>query len=96
MGSADLFWTGRERKMQNENLCLQRDSNPRHTTARQVNQRVRPLCHVALMMFRGYVWMDNGMQINKTITWQHVSNWLLYLNRMSDKIYISYLNVDFS
>ena len=33
MGSADLFGTGRERKIQNENLCLQRDSNSRrHAT----------------------------------------------------------------
>ena len=28
MGSADLFGTGRERKIQNENICFQLDSNP--------------------------------------------------------------------
>ena len=27
MGSADLFGTGREQKIQNENICSQRDSN---------------------------------------------------------------------
>ena len=30
MGSADLFITGRERKIRKENICLQRDSNPVH------------------------------------------------------------------
>ena len=43
---------------------------------------------------------DSGTQINKTISWQHVSNWFwlhVYLNWLSDlKIYISYLNVDIS
>ena len=28
MGAAELFGTGREPKIQSENLCLQRDSNP--------------------------------------------------------------------
>ena len=43
MDTAELFGTGRERKIQSENICLQRDSNPRHATPRQVNQRFRPL-----------------------------------------------------
>ena len=30
MGSADLFRTGREGKIQNENICFQRDSIPHH------------------------------------------------------------------
>ena len=30
MGFADLFGTGRERKIQNENICFERDSNPHH------------------------------------------------------------------
>ena len=34
-GSVDLFGTGRERKIQNENICLQRDSNPRPASPRQ-------------------------------------------------------------
>ena len=34
-GSVDLFGTGRERTIQNENICLQRDSNPLH--ARKVS-----------------------------------------------------------
>ena len=48
MGFADLFGTERERK-----ICLQRDSNPLHATPRQVNQRIRPLGHDALMMSSG-------------------------------------------
>ena len=28
IGSAKLFDTGRERKIQNENICIKRDSNP--------------------------------------------------------------------
>ena len=53
MGSADLFGTGRERKIKNENICLQWDSNPRLDTPRQVNQRFRPLGHDTLMMICG-------------------------------------------
>ena len=55
MGSADLFGTGKELKIQNENICFQRDSNPRNTTPRQVNQRFRPLGHDALMMISGLI-----------------------------------------
>ena len=32
MGSANLFGTGRERKIQNENICLQQDSNSPHAS----------------------------------------------------------------
>ena len=35
--------TGRERKVQNENISHLRDSNPRQATPRQVYQRFRPL-----------------------------------------------------
>ena len=45
MGSADLFGTGRERKIQNENICFQRDSKPHHVSQRQESQRSRPLGH---------------------------------------------------
>ena len=34
-GSVDLFGTGRERKIQNENIWLQRDSNPNPASPRQ-------------------------------------------------------------
>ena len=34
-GSVDLFGTGRERKIQNENICLQRDSNLHPASPRQ-------------------------------------------------------------
>ena len=43
MYTAELFGMGKEQKIQNENICLQRDSNPRHPNPRQVNQRFRPL-----------------------------------------------------
>ena len=45
MGSAVLFGTGRERKIQNEIICFQRDSNPYHATPRHESQRLRPLDH---------------------------------------------------
>ena len=38
MGSADLFVTERERKIQNENICFQRDSNPHRASPRQESQ----------------------------------------------------------
>ena len=53
MGYGELFGTGRDRKIQNENRCLQRDSNPRHATRRHVNQHFRPLGHHALMTICG-------------------------------------------
>ena len=31
-----------DRTFQNENICLQRDSNSRQAASRQVNQRLRP------------------------------------------------------
>ena len=34
MGSADLFGTEREQKIQNENLCFQWNSNPHHASPR--------------------------------------------------------------
>ena len=43
----------RERKIQNENICLQRVSIPFYATPQQVNQRFRPLGHAALMMTCG-------------------------------------------
>ena len=43
MGSADLFGTGRERKIQNEKMCFQWDSNTHHASPTQENQRLRPL-----------------------------------------------------
>ena len=45
MGSADLFGTERERKIQNETFFFQRDSNPRHATPRQESVRFTPLGH---------------------------------------------------
>ena len=35
MGTADLFGTGMERKIQNENICFQRDSNQHRASLRQ-------------------------------------------------------------
>ena len=53
MGSVDLFGTGRERKILNENICFQRDSNPHHASPRQESQRLRPLGHEGLMVISG-------------------------------------------
>ena len=51
IGSAGLFGSGKERKIHNENICLQRDSNPRPTdTLRQAELRSRPLGHDNLTM----------------------------------------------
>ena len=60
-GSVDLFGTGRERKIQNENLCFQRDSNPHHAGPRQESQRLRPLGLDGDQWFN--VLQDNGIQI---------------------------------
>ena len=51
--SVDLFGTGRERKIQNENICLQLDSNPHPASPRQESQRLRPLGHEGLMVISG-------------------------------------------
>ena len=45
MGSADLLGTRRERKIQNENTCFQRDSTTHQASPRQEGQRRRPLGH---------------------------------------------------
>ena len=52
-GSVDLFGTGREQKIQNENICLQRDSNPHHASSRQESQRLRPLGNDGMMVISG-------------------------------------------
>ena len=53
IGSADLFGTRRERKIHNENIYLQRDSDQRNAIPQQVNQRLRPLGHDAFMRISG-------------------------------------------
>ena len=53
IGSVDLFGTERERKIQNENIRLQRDWNPHHASLRQESQRLRPLGHEGLMLIGG-------------------------------------------
>ena len=64
MGSAKLFGTDRERQIQNENKCFQRDSNPRRVTPRQVNQRLRPRPR----RLDDYLWFnllqDSGIEID--------------------------------
>ena len=50
MGSTYLFGTARrERKIQNENICLQGDSNPRLATTRLVTQQFRLLGYDTLI-----------------------------------------------
>ena len=41
---------GGTEKIQNENICVQWVSDPRSASPRQVNQRIRPLGHDALMV----------------------------------------------
>ena len=87
MAFAKLFGAGRELKIQNENICIQWDSNPRHATLGQVNLRFRPLGHDTLMINCGLMLQYSGIQINKIIQLQQVSNWLwlpVYLNWLSD------------
>ena len=65
-GSVDLFGTGRERKIQNENICLQRDSNLHHASQRQESQRLRLLAHEGLMVFSGLMsYRIMGYKFNK-------------------------------
>ena len=53
-GSADLFGTGRERKIQKENIiCFQRDSNLHFASLRQEIRCLRPLGHEGLMVISG-------------------------------------------
>ena len=52
-GSVDLFGTGRDRKIQNENIYLQRDSNPHHASHRQESQHHRLLGNEGLMVISG-------------------------------------------
>ena len=79
IGSDDLFGTGMERKIQNENVCFQWDSNPHHGSPRQESQRLRPLGHAGkissgafiLVFWNGYVtipewkrlWFDTQCQV---------------------------------
>ena len=68
-GSVDLLGTERERKIENGNIRLQRDSNPHHASPRQESQRLRPLGHESLMKISGL--MSNkimGYNLIKTIT----------------------------
>ena len=68
-GSVDLFGTGRERKIQNENICLQWDSNPHHASPRQESQHLRPLGHEGLMVISGLMsYRILGYNFFKTVT----------------------------
>ena len=61
MGSFELFETGRERKIENDNRYLQRDLNPSHITPGQVNQRFRQLGHAGQI--------SSGVFISLTVSW---------------------------
>ena len=69
IGSTKLFGPDRERKIQNEKYMSPAgfEPTPRHSTAR-------------LRRLDDDLWFnvlqDSGIQINKNVTWQHVSNWL--------------------
>ena len=68
-GSVDLFGTGREQKIQNENTYVQRDLNPHHASLRQESQRLRPLSHEGLMVISGLMsYRIMGYTFLKTVT----------------------------
>ena len=52
-GSVDLFGTEREQKIQNENICLQGDSNQYHANPRQESQRLRSLGNESFIVISG-------------------------------------------
>ena len=67
MGSADLFGTGRERKIQNENMSPAGfEPTPRHTTTgNSALKTTRPRRLDGDQLFN--VLQDNGIQINKPL-----------------------------
>ena len=69
-GSVDLFGTERERKIQNENICLQRDSNPHHPVHDRKVSALRLLGHEGLMVISGFMsYRIMGYTFkNKTVT----------------------------
>ena len=52
-GSVKLFGKDRERNIQNENICLQQDSNPHHATPRLAYQHLVSLGQGALIIICG-------------------------------------------
>ena len=101
--SADLFGTGRERKIQNENICLQRDSNPH--SPRQESQRLRPLSHEGLMvisglmsyMIMGYKFKKKTCYVTTRVNLKHeMVTYVFELNVSLNFHFISYFIVDFS
>ena len=74
MRSAELFGTGREQKFPMKYIYMSPAGfEPTPRAPRQVTRQFRPLCHDCLTMIKSYV-QASGIQIDKTITWQHVSN----------------------
>ena len=67
----DLFGTRRDRKIQNENICLQRDSNAHHASPRQESQRLRLLGHEGLIVNSGLMFyriMEYNLKKNSYVT----------------------------
>ena len=99
-GSVYLFGTDRERKIQNENICLERDRNPHHAGPREESQRLRPLGHEGLMVINGLMsYRIVGYKLKKLLrdnTGQIDYRYMCIWTEWQTKPSFFYLNVDFS
>ena len=99
--STELFGTERERKIQNENICLQRDWNPHHACPRQESQRLRPLGHEGLILIGGLmsyrIMRYTLIKLQRDNTCQIDYGYMcIWTECQTKRTFISYLNVDLS
>ena len=95
MRFAKLWGTGNWRKIQNENICLNRESN-----LKLLAFQPGALDHLAMLTVID-LWykllLYSNLWIYSTRLTMHVLNWLwlnVYWNWLSDILFISYTNVD--
>ena len=93
-GSTELFGTDWDWKIQNKNIYLQRELNPRLVKPRPVDQRFRPLDHDVLMMicFTGGIKLITPLRDN---TCQNDYGYMCIWTDCQTKSTF-HLNVDFS
>ena len=60
------------RKIQYENICFQRDSNPSHATPRQESQRFRLLGHAGLILSAVFIVQYSDLWIQMDM-WQYLN-----------------------
>ena len=68
MGSPDPFGTGRERKIQIENICFKRDSNPHYASPRQESQRFKPLDHAGKISSGTFIFLLYALRVTIFMT----------------------------